>query len=86
MNTGKKITPHETFDLHELLVLKTVTATKLSAMTKLVNDEALKTIMQQDFTYAQQHIKELQNLLQSSVLAPSHIRNATSRNETVTKH
>jgi similar to spore coat protein len=66
--TGKRIAPHETFELHELLTFKNVCATKSSAMAELVKDEELKTLMQQDFTISQGQIKELQDLIQSSEL------------------
>lgn len=70
MNTSERITPHETFDIHELLVMKTVSATKSSVMSALVNDSELKAIMQQDLDTTQEQIKELQSLLQHSVYAP----------------
>jgi similar to spore coat protein len=66
--TGKRIAPHETFELHELLTFKNVCATKSSTMVGLVRDEELKTLMQQDFTISQGQIKELQDLIQSSEL------------------
>lgn len=68
MVTGKRIAPHETFELHELLTFKNVCATKSSTMAELVKDEELKTLMQQDFTISQGQIKELQDLIQSSEL------------------
>ncbi len=66
MSIGKKIAPHETFEIHELLTFKNVCATKSATMSALVKDEELKSLMQQDFSNTQGHIKELQNLLQSS--------------------
>ncbi len=68
MVTGKRIAPHETFELHELLTFKNVCATKSSTMAELVKDEELRTLMQQDFTISQGQIKELQTLIQSSEL------------------
>ena len=68
MVTEKRIAPHETFELHELLTFKNVCATKSSAMAVLVKDEELKTLMQKDFTVSQGQIKELQDLIQSSEL------------------
>lgn len=68
MVTGKRIAPHETFELHELLTFKNVCATKSSAMVGVVKDEELKTLMQQDFTVSQGQIKELRDLIQSSEL------------------
>lgn len=69
MKNGQLIAPHETYDLHELLVLRSVSATKTSVMSGLVKDEELKAIMQQEFNNCQEHLKELQSLLESSVLA-----------------
>ncbi len=68
MVTGKRIAPHETFELHELLTFKNVCATKSSTMAVLVKDEELRTLMQKDFTISQGQIKELQDLIQSSEL------------------
>ena len=67
MKLSNKVTPHETFDLHELLVAKTVAATKCATMAALVKDEELKSILQQDLIKGQNQIKELKSLLQQSV-------------------
>lgn len=64
-----KISPHETFELHELLVFKSVCATKSKSMTALAKDEELKSILQEDFAVSCKHINELRNLLQQSVYA-----------------
>lgn len=69
MATGKRIATHETFELHELLTFKNVCATKSATMSGLVKDEELKTMMEQDFSTAQGHIRELQSLIQSSEFA-----------------
>jgi similar to spore coat protein len=69
MAHGKKIAPHETFELHELLTFKNVCATKSAAMAELVKNEALKNMLEQDFSMAQQQIRELQNLIQTSEYA-----------------
>ena len=69
MATGKKIAPHETFELHELLTFKNVCATKSSVMSGLVQDQELKSLLQQDYTASQGQIKELRGLLQSSEYA-----------------
>ncbi|MCX7923998.1 MAG: spore coat protein [Clostridia bacterium] len=68
MIQGKRIAPHETFELHEILTFKNVCATKSSAMAALVKDEELKALLQEDFTISQGQIIELQNLIQSSEL------------------
>lgn len=61
-----KISPHEAFELHELLVLKCSCATKSATMMGLVNDEELKTMLQHDLEIGKGHIKELQNFLQAA--------------------
>jgi similar to spore coat protein len=68
--TEKRIAPHETFELHELLTFKSVSATKSKAMAGLVTDDELKTILQEDFTLSQVQIKELRGLLKLSVFSP----------------
>lgn len=80
MSTENRISPHETFDVHELLVFKSICATKSKAMTVLAKDEDLKAILQQDFTVSQGQIKELKGLLQMSVYAP--LETAEAFNET----
>lgn len=67
MKLNNKIAPHETFDVHELLVAKSVAATKCATMSALVKDEELKSIFQQELANGQDQIKELQDLLQQSV-------------------
>jgi similar to spore coat protein len=71
LGMGKGIAPHETFDLHELLTMKNVSATKCFAMSKLVKNEELKSILQQDLAAAKEHIGELEGMIQTSVLASS---------------
>ena len=63
MALGKNISPHEMFELHEILTFKNVCATKSSVMSGLVKDEELKSLMRQDFTISQGQIRELQDLL-----------------------
>jgi similar to spore coat protein len=71
LNLEKGIAPHETYDLHELLTMKNVSATKCFAMSKLVKDEDLKSILQQDLITSKEHIRELEALIETSVLASS---------------
>lgn len=68
MGQGKRLAPHETFELHELLTFKTIGAAKSSAMAALVQDNDLKELMQEEFNTAHAQIKELRELLQSSDL------------------
>ena len=56
MDRARRLAPHETFELHELLTVKNICATKSSAMANLVKDEELKTLMRNDFTASQEHI------------------------------
>lgn len=66
MDTKKTIAPHETFELHELITLKNISATKSFAMSVFVKDHELKEIMQQYFRTSQEQIKELCDLLEQS--------------------
>lgn len=66
MEKAERIAPHETFELHELLTFKNVSATKASSMIGLVQDQELKMLMQQDFSTSQMHIRELKDLIQLS--------------------
>lgn len=65
------IAPHETMQLHELLTLKNLCLTKSVTMSPLVSDAELKSILQQDVTTTQQHIKELRELMEQSSVATS---------------
>lgn len=66
--TQKKLAPHETFELHEIITFENICATKSATMAAFVKDEKLKNLMQQDLTLTQDHIKELVELLQTSEL------------------
>lgn len=66
MSNGNKISPHETFELHELITFKGVCATKCASLTGMVHDEELKTMMKQDLIAAQNQIKELESLIMLS--------------------
>jgi similar to spore coat protein len=68
MKESIRIAPHETFEIHELLTIKNITATKCAAMSALVKGPELKDLMRQEFDLAQTHITELSRLLESSVL------------------
>lgn len=63
------IAPHETMQLHELLTFKNLCLTKSITMSPLVSDAELKSILQQDVTTGQQHIKELRGLMEQSNIA-----------------
>jgi similar to spore coat protein len=69
MDKAKKLAPHEAFELHELLTVKNICATKSSAMANLVKDDELKSLMRNDFSASQEHIRELRDLLRMSEFA-----------------
>ncbi|MBY8914258.1 hypothetical protein KY305_16085 [Bacillus sp. YC2] len=54
---------HETLELHELLVFKNLCLTKSSTMTGLVQDDALKAILEQDAANTRTQIDQLKHLL-----------------------
>ncbi|WIG48959.1 DUF892 family protein [Bacillus halotolerans] len=54
---------HETLELHELLTFKNLCLTKSSTMTGLVQDEELKSILEQDAQKTKQQAARLQELL-----------------------
>lgn len=66
MKLGNTIAPHEALELHELVGFKNLCATKSASMAALVKDEKLKTLLQEDVTMSQGHIKELQSLMQGA--------------------
>lgn len=61
--------PNETMQLHELLTLKNLCLTKSITMKPLVADDELKSILQQDITATEQHIRQLRNLMEQSNIA-----------------
>lgn len=66
MDNDKRIAPHETFELHELITFKNICATKAATMSEKVKDEELKSLLSHDLSLSQGHIKELQNLITKS--------------------
>jgi len=71
MNSNVRITPLETFELHELISFKNICATKASAMSSIVKDEELKSLMQNDVKQSKDHMKELESLIKLSDYAKS---------------
>ncbi len=71
MNSNVRITPQETFGLHELIAFQNICATKASAMSSIVKDDELKTLMQNDVKLSKDHMKELEGLLKLSDFAKS---------------
>lgn len=62
----QSIAPHEILQLRELLTFKNLCLTKSVTMSPLVSDDELKSILQQDVTLTQQHVKELRGFVQQS--------------------
>jgi len=66
LSIEKGVTPRESFELHELLLMKDIAATKSLAMMNLVRDEELKAIMRQSLMSAKKQIDELSSLIRTS--------------------
>ena len=66
---NRGIAPHETFELHELLMFKSLCATKAATMAGLTADQELKSMLQKDLSDTQTHIRELRDLIQQSDLS-----------------
>ncbi|WP_071394012.1 hypothetical protein [Bacillus tuaregi] len=54
---------HETIDVHELLTFKNLCLTKSVTMSKLAQDEELKSILENDAKSGTAHIEQLKNFL-----------------------
>lgn len=63
MMATKELAVHEKLEIHELLTLKTSCATKAVTMLKLVQDEKLKSLIEDDLNNSSQAIEELKSLL-----------------------
>jgi similar to spore coat protein len=67
--TGR-LAPHETLELHELLVLKTTSLVKLKETVVKVVDPQLQQLYLQHIQVTQQQIVELMNLLENRPIMP----------------
>ncbi|MFE7081734.1 spore coat protein [Priestia megaterium] len=63
---AKGLAMHETLEVHEILTLKTSCVTKGTAMLKLVEDEDLKKILEEDVQTSTEAIKELKKILKKA--------------------
>ncbi|WP_430203113.1 spore coat protein [Paenibacillus illinoisensis] len=63
MMATKELAVHEKLEIHELLTLKTSCATKAVTMLELVQDEKLKSLIEDDLSNSSQAIEELKSLL-----------------------
>jgi similar to spore coat protein len=60
---SKSIGVHETLELHELLMFKTICSAKSQLISKLSLDSELKKLLEEDVTKSTQHIEQLKNIL-----------------------
>lgn len=60
------LAPHETLDMHELLTSKTICLIEAKARLQLVQDPALKTLIEQDIQQTTNAIKQMQTILSSA--------------------
>jgi similar to spore coat protein len=67
--TGR-LAPHETLELHELLVLKTTSLVKMKETVAKVVDPHLRQLYLQQINATQQQIVELMNLLENRPILP----------------
>ncbi len=72
--TNLYLAPHETYKLHELLTFKTLCVTKSAIMSGLVQDQELKSILEQDITKTKDQIKRMTQVM----VAPSVISHSPS--------
>ncbi|MEM1503423.1 hypothetical protein RG959_08360 [Domibacillus sp. 8LH] len=54
---------HESLELHELVVFKSLCTTKSATMSKLAQDPELKTLLEADAQAGRQHLQQLKQLL-----------------------
>ncbi|WNS79561.1 hypothetical protein RRU94_18720 [Domibacillus sp. DTU_2020_1001157_1_SI_ALB_TIR_016] len=54
---------HESLELHELVVFKSLCTTKSATMSKLAQDPELKTLLEADAQAGQQHLQQLKTFL-----------------------
>jgi similar to spore coat protein len=60
---GQSLALHETLELHEIAMFKTVSLTKAKTVQVLVSDPALKQILQQDAELCARQLQELSGLM-----------------------
>lgn len=71
MNNVRGIPSYESYILNELIAMRAVSATKSYSMSKLVKDDELKSILQQDLAAAQDQIKEMDSMIKGSNHSPT---------------
>lgn len=66
MMNNQNLTVHEALEIHELMQFKTVCAHKAAAMSPMVQDPALQTLLTQDVQMSKQQLQQLQQLLSTT--------------------
>jgi hypothetical protein len=64
---NSQVAPNEILELHELLNANIIGAKKLSASVSMVQDEALKKLMEDSLNGKKTKIQELQNFINSQL-------------------
>lgn len=59
-----KLGIHEGLELHELMTFKNLCVTKSTVMMGLVNDQELRSLLQQDIQAGTRSIQQIQSLIQ----------------------
>ena len=71
MNNVRGIPSYESDILNELIAMRAVSAAKSYSMSRLVKDDELRTILQQDLITAKDQIKEIDGVNKGSVHSPT---------------
>lgn len=70
------ISPHETFEVHELINFKAACATKAVTMIQLATDDELIKILQDDVKKTKANIEDLRGLLQHAPVSSAGVTTA----------
>jgi similar to spore coat protein len=68
----QSIALNESLQLHELLTFKNLCLTKSITMSPLTSDSQLKSILENDVTLTQKHIRELKGIMEHSSIMTLH--------------
>ncbi len=71
MNNVRGIPSYESYILNELITMRAISAAKSYSMSRLVKDDELKSILQQNLTAAKDQIKEMDSVNKGSVHSPT---------------
>ena len=71
LNNVRGIPSYESYILNELITMRAISAAKSYSMSRLVKDDELKSILQQNLTAAKDQIKEMDSVNKGSVHSPT---------------